>query len=138
MDLAKDKPWYVLDNLSCNDFILYMLTLGKPIDVSLVGSFDKEGRGSRRDIDLPLHRDGDYSLKLAEKNNQVFDKKIDIVGLYCIKSGEAKTLIQYDQELSEITLKNNQGVVFDNRMCLHGRSGKVGGRLLLRIWIEKN
>ena len=24
----------------------------------------------------------------------------------------------------------------DNRKCLHGRSGKVGDRLLLRMWIE--
>jgi hypothetical protein len=131
------EAWYILNNLTCNEFIMKMLTLGKPIDVSLVGSFDKEGRGHRRDIELPLHRDGDYSAKIAKENNQVFDKKVDIVGLYCIKSGEAKTLIKYKDELSEITLGENQGIIFDNNECLHGRTGKVGDRVLLRIWVEK-
>ena len=132
-----DKLWYILNDLTCNDFIIHMLTLGKPIEVGLVGSFDKEGRGSRRDIDLPFHRDGDYSAKIAKKNNQEFDKKVDIVGLYCIKSGEAKTLIKYKEDITEIILKTNQGIIFDNLKCLHSRTGPVGDRILLRIWIEK-
>jgi hypothetical protein len=132
-----EKPWYILNDVTCNEFIMHMLTLGNPIEVSLVGSFDKEGRGSRRDIDLPLHRDGDYSAKIAEKNNQKFDKKVDIVGLYCIKSGESKTLIKHEEELTEIVLKTNQGVIFDNVKCLHGRTGPVKDRILLRIWITK-
>tara|TARA_Y100000591_G_C21377191_1_gene471661 strand:- start:234 stop:581 length:348 start_codon:yes stop_codon:yes gene_type:complete len=115
-----------------------MLSLGKPIEVSLVGAFDKEGRGHRRDIDLPFHKDGDYSSKVAKKNNEKFDKKIDIVGLYCIRSGVSKTLIKCNNNISEITLQNNQGLVFDNQMCLHSRTGPVGDRILLRIWIEKN
>lgn len=127
-----DKIWYTLNDLSCDDFILHMLSLGKPVEISLVGSFDKEGRGSRRDIELPFHKDGDYSGKVDKK----FDKKIDIVGLYCIRGGEAKTLIKYNDEISEITLQKNQAVVFDNNKCLHSRTGKVGDRILLRVWIE--
>lgn len=111
-----------------------MLSLGKPVEISLVGSFDKEGRGSRRDIELPFHRDGDYSSKV-DKN---FDKKIDVVGLYCIRGGEAKTLIKVGEELSEICLQKNQAVIFDNNNCLHSRTGKVGDRILLRVWIEQS
>tara|TARA_Y100000591_G_C21749899_1_gene654150 strand:- start:73 stop:486 length:414 start_codon:yes stop_codon:yes gene_type:complete len=132
-----NKIWYILDNLTCDEFILHMLKLGKPIETSLVGVFDDKGRGSRRDIDLPFHRDGDYSSNMAKKNNEKFNKKIDIVGLYCIKDGDTKTLIKYNDEIKEITLKKNQGLVFDNMKCYHGRTGKVGNRVLLRIWIEK-
>ena len=128
---------YSLNNLTCNEFIMHMLTFGKPIEVSIVGSFEAEGRGSHRDIELPFHRDGEYSAKLAKKNNETFNKKVDLVGLYCIKEGEAKTLIKYKENISKINLKNNQGVVFDNKECLHSRQGKVGDRILLRIWIEK-
>ena len=136
--IFKNEIAYLLKNLSCNEFITHMLTLGKPTEVSLVGSFDKQGRGSRRDIELPFHKDGDYSSKVAKKNNQVFDKKVDVVGLYCIKGGEATTLIKYMDEIKEINLKSNQGVIFDNNECFHSRKGKVGDRVLLRIWIEKN
>ena len=131
------EPWYLLNDLDCNDFILYMLSLGKPVETSLVGAFDMEGRGSRRDIELPLHRDGEYSKKMTEKTNNRFNKKVDIVGLYCIREGEAKTLIKHNEDVSEIVLKKNQGLVFDNKICLHGRKGKVGDRILFRIWIEK-
>lgn len=137
MEILKN-PWYVLEDINCNDFILHMVSLGKPVETSLVGAFDKEGRGSRRDIELPLHRDGEYSKKMAEKTNNKFNKKVDMVGLYCIKEGEARTLIKENEILSEIVLKKNQGLVFDNKICLHGRKGKVGDRILFRIWIEKN
>ena len=136
--IYNDNIAYTLNNITCNEFIMHMLTLGKPIETSIVGVFDKEGRGSRRDIDLPFHQDGDYSSKLAKKNNKVFDKKVDIVGLYCIKGGESKTLIKYKDNISEIILKNNEGVVFDNNECFHSRKGTVGDRILLRVWIEKN
>lgn len=126
-----EKVWYILDNINCDEFILHMLKLGKPTETSLVGSFDKEGRGSRRDIELPFHKDGDYS-----RINEIFDKKVDIVGLYCIKGGEAKTLIKYNEEIIEICLKENQAVIFDNNKCYHSRTGKVGDRILLRVWID--
>lgn len=132
-----DQVWYMMNDLTCNEFITHMLTLGKPTEVSLVGVFDEEGRGSRRDVDLPYHRDGEYSAKVAKKNNQEFDKKVDIVGLYCIKSGESKTLIKHNEKVSEIILKENQGIIFDNQKCLHSRTGPVGDRILLRLWIEK-
>ena len=132
-----DQVWYMMNDLTCNEFITHMLTLGKPTEVSLVGVFDEEGRGSRRDVDLPYHRDGEYSAKVAKKNNQEFDKKVDIVGLYCIKSGESKTLIKHNEKVSEIILKENQGIIFDNQKCLHSRTGPVGNRILLRLWIEK-
>jgi len=135
--ILDERVWYTLNNITCDDFILHILKLGKPIEVSLVGVFDKEGRGHRRDIELPFHRDGDYSSKLAKKNNESFDKQIDIVGLYCIKSGEAKTLIKHNEDISEISLKENQCVIFDNQNCLHSRIGKVGDRILMRVWIQK-
>ena len=33
------KVWYILDNITCDDFIIHMLKIGKPIDISLVGVF---------------------------------------------------------------------------------------------------
>jgi len=120
----------IIDNTTADDFLLGMLKLGKPIETSLVGAFDKQGRGSRRDIDLPLHRDGDYSIAKA------IEHSIDWVGLYCIREGEAMTLIEDGYEVKEINLKKGQAIIFDNRICRHGRKGRVGDRLLLRVWIE--
>jgi len=120
----------LISNITADNFLLEMLKLGKPIETSLVGAFDKQGRGSRRDIDLPLHRDGDYSVATAIQHS------IDWVGLYCIKSGEATTLIEDNGELREFNLQEGQAIILDNKLCRHGRRGKVGDRLLLRVWIE--
>tara|TARA_Y100001980_G_C14517156_1_gene292462 strand:+ start:973 stop:1383 length:411 start_codon:yes stop_codon:yes gene_type:complete len=128
-----NKIWYTLNDVSCNEFVLHMLSLGKPVEVTLVGAFESEGRGSQRDIELPFHRDGDYS----KKKDKMFNKNVDIVGLYCIKGGNAKTLIKVDEVITELVLEENQGLVFDNMRCLHGRKGIVGDRVLLRIWIER-
>ena len=108
-----------------------MLKLGKPIETSLVGVFDNEGRGSRRDVDLPFHRDGDYSKEIAAKHS------IDYVGLYCIVEGESKTLLEVEGKEIELTLKKGQGIIINNKNIRHARKGPVGERLLLRIWIEK-
>tara|TARA_B100000131_G_C17891455_1_gene522450 strand:+ start:256 stop:747 length:492 start_codon:yes stop_codon:yes gene_type:complete len=135
--LLDEKIWYTLNDITCNDFILHILKFGKPIEISLVGAFDDKGRGHRRDIELPFHKDGEYSAKISKQNNESFDKKVDIVGLYCIRSGEAKTLIKCRENISEIKLKQNQGIIFDNQKCLHSRTGVVGDRILLRVWIEK-
>ena len=120
----------LISNITADNFLLEMLKLGKPIETSLVGAFDKQGRGSRRDIDLPLHRDGDYSVATAIQHS------IDWVGLYCIKSGKATTLIEDNGKLREFNLQEGQAIILDNKLCRHGRKGKVGDRLLLRVWIE--
>jgi hypothetical protein len=120
----------IIENTTADDFLLEMLKLGKPIETSLVGVFDKQGRGSRRDIDLPLHRDGDYSVATAIQHS------IDWVGFYCIKSGKATTLIEDNGKLKEFNLQEGQAIILDNKLCRHGRKGKVGDRLLLRVWIE--
>ncbi len=127
--LTEDKPFVLLDNLSATDFIIKMTEMGTPIETSLVGVFDDKGRGSRRDIPLPLHRDGDYSTD--------YKGKIDIIGLYCVREGDARTLIQHDNILLKFKLKKGQALIFDNREVLHGREGEVKDRLLMRIWISK-
>jgi hypothetical protein len=116
------------------EFIHEMLSYGRPIELSLVGNFDPEGRGSRRDINLDWHRDGDYSKETANKYS------IDIVGLYCLIPGETITMIKDPQyeNLMEVCLKKGQSIIFDNKRCVHARKGPVGDRLLVRMWVEKN
>lgn len=117
---------------TADEFLLEMLNLGKPIECSLVGAFDEEGRGSRRDIPLPLHRDGDYSTAIAEEHS------IDYVGLYCIRDGgDVYTTILHGEDKYQILLGQGQSIIFDNNECLHGREGQVGDRVLLRVWVEK-
>ena len=128
--LTKDKPWILVDNLTADSFILKMLEFGTPLETSIVGVFDDSGRGSRRDIPLPMHRDGDYSTD--------YKGKIDVVGLYCIREGTASTLVEYNDEITAVTLKNGQALIFDNKVCRHAREGSVGDRLLMRLWISKN
>ena len=102
---------------TADQFILEMLKLGKPIELSLVGVFENEGRGSKRDIELPFHRDGDYSKDIAAKHS------IDYVGLYCIKGGETETIIKVESTGQEhsIVLKEGQAVIMDNKAVLHAR-----------------
>jgi hypothetical protein len=126
----KMKNYIFHENITADNFILEMLKLGKPIETSLIGVFDSQGRGSRRDIELDFHRDGDYSKDIAAKHS------IDYVGLYCIKGGEAKTLLELEEGIVELCLKENQAVIFDNKSIRHARKGTVGDRLLLRVWIE--
>ena len=126
------QHYSVIDNTTADKFILEMLKLGKPIETSLVGVFDTEGRGSKRDIDLPFHRDGDYSKDIAAKHS------IDYVGLYCIKGGESKTLLEVDGKEIELVLKEGQAVIMNNKNIRHARKGPVGYRLLLRVWIEES
>ncbi len=130
--MSKDyKEWELLSGLSCEDFILKMLKLGKPIETSLVGAFQDYGRGSLRDIDLGLHKDGDFTKK--------YKKQIDIVGLYCIKQSPVNTVIETsDGSLHTVSLKEGQGLMIDNNLCRHGRKGRVGERILLRIWISRS
>lgn len=121
----------IIDGITSDEFLIEAIRMGKPIEVSLVGVFDKEGRGSRRDIDLPLHRDGDYSTEVAKKHS------IDWVCLYCIREGESITIIETPKEMKTIQLKKGQAIFINNKLCRHARQGKVGDRLLLRVWIEE-
>lgn len=139
-----NEPWKLIDNTNADDFLKYVLTLGKPTEVSIVGVFGNEGRGSTQDMDLPLHYDGDYSARKAAEKGLTFDKKIDILALYCLKQGTAITALEWIDEdtgsvnNADIVLKTGQGLIIDNKLCKHGRKGSVGDRLLLRVWIEKN
>jgi hypothetical protein len=137
MFMSYPNSWYTL-SCTLEEFILGMLTLGHPLEISLVGNFDKTGRGSRRDIELPLHQDGQYSEELAKAQDGFYIEKkdIDIVGLYCIKDDpSAKCITIVDN--AEIELQKGQAVIFDNRKVFHGRKGQVGERLLLRFWIKE-
>ena len=129
--LNAQRTWVLIENTTADDFICEMLKLGVPLETSLVGAFDTEGRGSRRNIDLPLHKDGDYST--------AYKGKIDIVGLYCIKeNNSAKTIIESNGTCNTFALKRNQALIFDNNICRHGRKGDVSGRVLLRVWVSRH
>lgn len=131
------EPFVFFDNISADDFLLKCLEIGKPSETTLIGVFDNSGRGSRREIELPLHQDGDYSAKKAREAGLTFDKKVDYVALYCVKGNEdAVTVVKHDDEVLEFVLKPNQALIFNNKKCYHGRRGTIGDRLLLRVWIE--
>ena len=136
--LSEQNPWELLNFHNADEFLKYVITLGKPTEITLVGAFGKEGRGSTQDMDLPLHIDGDYSARKAAEKGLTFDKKIDILALYCIKSGDTVTNLEWHDNLASIILKEGQALIVDNRLCKHGRTGGVGDRLLLRVWIERN
>lgn len=121
--------WILIEEISAEDFLLKMLDLGSPIETSLIGSFETSGRGSRRDIELPLHRDGDYTT--------AFKDKISYLGLFCLREGgTAITLLEsIDGQIHKIKLRKNQALIINNKNCRHGREGKVGDRLVLRIWV---
>jgi hypothetical protein len=136
--LSEQNPWELLNFHNADEFLKYVITLGKPTEITLVGAFGKEGRGSTQDMDLPLHFDGDYSARKAAEKGLTFDKKIDILALYCIKSGDTVTNLEWHDNLASIILKEGQALIVDNRLCKHGRTGGVGDRLLLRVWIERN
>lgn len=124
----------IYESLSLTDFTLGMLALGNPIEVSLVGSFESEGRGSRRDMDMPFHKDGGYSAK----GRKDFPYP-DIVGLYCLRTDpehKCITGINHNGDLYGLELQEGQALVFNNNNILHSREGKVGNRVLFRIWIK--
>ena len=93
------------------------------------------------DIKKPKHTMTDTRVIPKKADEESFNELHYLVTeefLRKIKSGEAKTLIKHNENISEISLKTNQGIIFDNQNCLHSRTGPVGDRILLRIWIEKN
>jgi hypothetical protein len=137
------EPWYVA-TMTADEFLLGLLTIGRPLDVSLVGAFvardEATIRGSQRDIELPLHRDGVYSAALAAVQGGTYVERpgIDVVGLYCLRQGDQPcvTVLSRDGATvdAEYDLKAGEALVFDNRM-FHGRRGIVGDRVLLRVWL---
>ena len=143
MKLRSGRPWDCV-HASMEAFVLLMLQMGRPVGVALVGAFDEgdSGLGSRRDMDLVPHRDGVYSAALAESQDGQFlsNPNVDVVGLYCIRSGpsDCQTTFHAEDgaEIGSVRLRAGQALVFNNRKVLHGRRGPVGDRLLLRIWIE--
>ena len=140
--MKNPDPYYIANYLSVDEFILDMLELGKPLEVSLVGVFDDEGRGSRRDIELPFHRDGEYSEAMAKSQGGYHTpaKDIDIVAMYCLRSDPSKncfTSINYEDKTAQISLMVGDALIFDNKRVTHGRVGEVGERLLLRMWIKR-
>lgn len=140
--MKNSDPYYITSYVDADDFILEMLDLGKPLEVSLVGVFDEEGRGSRRDIELPFHRDGEYSEQMAKAQGGYHTpaKDIDIVAMYCVWDDAFKrcfTTINDGNKIEKIELTQGDALIFDNKKVTHGRMGEVGDRLLLRIWIKR-
>lgn len=130
------KPWYLTDEYSLEEFITGMLEFGKPVEVSLVGVFDSAGRGSRCDVEMQPHHDGGYTKIEGQP-------RPDYVGLYCIREGEYECITEiYDpikyEKSDEVNLKRGEALIFDNNRIAHARRGKVGSRLLLRVWIVKH
>jgi hypothetical protein len=138
--MIKPNPVLITYEPDLSKFLLDILTLGSILEISLVGVFNDSARGSRRDIDLPLHRDGEYSKELADVQGGMYveENNIDYVALYCIKDSNSDMPCLTIIDDMEINLHTGNAVVFDNKAVLHGRKGPVGDRLLLRIWIKKN
>lgn len=142
--MERPAPWYIVP-MTADEFLIGMLSLGRPLEVSLVGAFDPvqqaQGRGSRRDIDLPLHRDGVYSAGLADVQGGTYVERpgIDVVGLYCLRDGSepcVTTLSLDGQHVAEaVNLRAGEALIFDNAALWHGRRGPVGERVLIRMWV---
>lgn len=137
MLLTLNQPWFLMSNMSADRFIVDMLGLGQIEELTVVAAQDTTGRGSRQDIDLPLHHDGDYSARKAAEKGIPFDKTVDIVGLYCLKGGGTVTTLEWPGGTVDHVLETGQCLVFDNKICRHGRKGSVGDRVLLRAWIKR-
>ena len=141
--LSEQDPWKLIPSTNADEFLKYVLTLGKPTEVSIVGAYSNEGRGSTQDMDLPLHYDGDYSARKAAEKGLTFDKKIDIVAIYCLKGGSTITKLEWLEgntrifNYADIVLETGEALIINNKICKHGRTGAVGDRLLLRVWIER-
>ena len=143
MHIHRPDPWYKEDISSLEAFIFGMLTLGKPIETLLVGAFNDSGRGAQRDMDLVLHRDGEYDEQLAKDQGDMYVEHpggVDFVGFYCLRDNPlCWTLVQENghDTVHAMVLKKGEALVLDNRRVKHARSGPVGDRLLFRIWIKE-
>ena len=139
---APDPLFYTA--CSFEQFVDTMLGLGPFIEMSIVSPVNTEGRGSLRDIPLPIHRDGEYSGQLAAAQGDTYVERpgIRYVGMYGIREGEypCGTTVEFSGQTKTIYLKAGQALILDNQRVLHGRLGKAGpSRLLIRMWIgEEN
>lgn len=80
------QPWQVLE-LTSEEFLLGMASIGPYQDINLVGSFaapsDKTVRTAHRDIPLPFHRDGVRDEEIAALQGGMYVEKphVDVVGM---------------------------------------------------------
>jgi len=141
--MHKPDPWFKTTVPSLEEFVFGMLTLGKPVETFLVGAFSDTGRGAQRDMGLVMHRDGEYDAQLAKDQGGMYVEHpggVDIVGFYCLRDNPlCETLVKYSASaiVHSIVLKKGEALILDNRRVQHARSGPVGDRLLLRIWITE-
>ena len=70
--VTRPDPYYILTDATLEQFILGMLKLGTPVETLLVGAFNTEGRAAQRDMDLVLHRDGEYNEQLAKDQGDMY------------------------------------------------------------------
>jgi ectoine hydroxylase-related dioxygenase (phytanoyl-CoA dioxygenase family) len=139
-------PWEVSE-LSVEDFLVGMASLGTPQEIQMVGAFagagDEAVRTAHRDVDLPLHRDGIYTKAIADMQQGRYVEKpnVDLIGMYCLRDNGGRpcyTTISEDGRnvIAEVNLKAGQALIMDNRLW-HGRRGAVGKRLLIRFWVTR-
>ncbi len=143
----KTKPYQLME-LSAEEFLIGMASLGRPQEVSLVGAFaadpdDPTVRTAHRDTDLPFHRDGIYTPAIAamQAGTYVERPNVDVVGMYCLRDNVEPCFTMFsvkgDNADFEIDLRAGQAIIWDNRLW-HGRRGPVGKRLLIRFWTTLN
>ena len=123
--------------MSLEDYILGMLSFGKPMETLLVGDFYEEGIGASTGMEIQFHKDGVWSSAEAEAAGAPWPS-VDLVGFYCIVPGHATNTVKIDDtnEQIPIRLERGQALILDNRKVRHSRQGTVGDRLLLRLWIK--
>lgn len=139
-------PWEV-QQLSIEDFLVGMSSLGTPQEIQMVGSFapadDASVRTAHRDVDLPLHRDGIYTKAIADMQQGKYVERpnVDIIGMYCVRANDTPcyTTVSVDgiNVIAEVDLKAGEALIMDNRLW-HGRHGAVGKRLLIRFWVTQS
>jgi hypothetical protein len=139
----RNEPCQVLD-LTIEEFLVGMSTLGTPQEIQMVGAFaadpnDQAVRTAHRDTDLPFHRDGIYTEAIAKMQGGMYVEKpdVDVIGMYCMRANDEPcfTTVSEDgeHEVFAVDLKAGQALIMDNRLW-HGRRGPVGKRLLIRFW----
>lgn len=138
---------YEVKQLSIEEFLIGMSSLGTPQEIQMVGAFadknDTSVRTAHRDVDLPMHRDGVYTKAIADMQNGKYVEKpnVDIIGMYCVREGDdpCYTTVSRDgQNIDDsIYLRTGFALIMDNKWW-HGRHGPVGKRLLIRFWVTKS